>query len=220
FGMVVRYAMNELPNYIAAPSPADGSAGPQHTALQFICPDLAYLERAYADYLSGRPSQDPALISMTFSAADSTLAPAGKHTLFLWGQYYPYEIASGESWDDIGQREADHMLAKLVQYAPNVKDAVIGQLVETPLYLERTLGLLRGNVMHLEMSLDQMFMLRPALTMGNYRGPIKGLYLTGASTHPGGGIMGAAGRNAAYVLLHDLSRKRLFGFLRGNKEQR
>jgi len=220
FGMVVRYAMNELPNYAALPSPADGSAGTQHTALQFICPDLAYLERAYADYLSGRPSREPALISMTFSAADSTLAPPGKHTLFLWGQYYPYELASGESWDDIGQREADHMLARLAQYAPNVTDAVIGQLVETPLYLERTLGLLRGNVMHLEMSVDQMFMLRPALTMGNYRGPIKGLYLTGASTHPGGGIMGAAGRNAAHVLLHDLSRKRLFGFLRGNKERR
>jgi phytoene dehydrogenase-like protein len=94
----------------------------------------------------------------------------------------------------------------LAEYAPNVKEAVLGELIETPLYLERTLGLLRGNVMHLEMSIDQMFMMRPALTMGNYRGPIKGLYFTGASTHPGGGIMGAAGRNAATVILHDLSR--------------
>jgi phytoene dehydrogenase-like protein len=83
---------------------------------------------------------------------------------------------------------------------------VIGQLNETPLYLERELGLLQGNVMHLEMSVDQMFMLRPALSMGTYRAPVKGLYLTGASTHPGGGIMGAAGRNAAAVVLHDLTR--------------
>ena len=97
----------------------------------------------------------------------------------------------------------------MAEYAPNVKGAVIGQLVEHPLYLERELGLLRGNVMHLEMSIDQMFMLRPALTMSNYRGPVKGLYLTGASTHPGGGIMGAAGRNAAMVVLRDLERKKV-----------
>ncbi len=208
FGMVVRYAMEELPNYTALPT--EGQAAPQHTALQFICPDLDYLERAYGDYLAKRPAQDPALIAMTFSAVDPTLAPQGKHTLFLWGQYYPYELASGESWDDIAQCQADRMLATLAQYAPNVTDAVIDQLIETPLYLEQELGLLRGNVMHLEMSIDQMFMMRPALTMSNYRGPLKGLYLTGASTHPGGGIMGAAGRNAAAVLLHDLSRRRWF----------
>ncbi|MEZ4673249.1 MAG: NAD(P)/FAD-dependent oxidoreductase [Caldilineaceae bacterium] len=209
FGMIVRYAMDTLPNYTALPSAIDGSAGAQHRALQFICPDMAYLERAYGDYLGGVPSRDPALIAMTFSAVDQTLAPAGKHTLFLWGQYYPYELAGGASWDEIGQQVADRMLDKLAEYAPNVKDAVIGQLVEHPLYLERELGLLRGNVMHLEMSIDQMFMLRPALTMSNYRGPLKGLYLTGASTHPGGGIMGAAGRNAAHVLLHDLRRRKV-----------
>ena len=208
FGMVVRYAMNSLPNYTALPT--ENSPGPQHTALQFICPNLNYLEQAYGDYLSGQPSQQPALIAMTFSAVDPTLAPPGKHTLFLWGQYYPYELASGESWDAIGQREADRMLTTLAQYAPNVRESVIGQLVETPLYLERELGLHRGNVMHLEMSIDQMFMMRPALTMSNYRGPIDGLYFTGASTHPGGGIMGAAGRNAAQVVVHDLSRRRWF----------
>jgi phytoene dehydrogenase-like protein len=116
-------------------------------------------------------------------------------------------LATGESWDDIGSAVADHMLATLAQYAPNVSGAVIDRLVETPLYLERTLGLLRGNVMHLEMSIDQMFMMRPALTLGNYRGPLPGLYLTGASTHPGGGIMGAAGRNTAAVVLHDFSNR-------------
>lgn len=205
FGMIVRCAMRELPNYTALPSSADGKPGYQHTALQFICPDMGYLDRAYADYLAGKPSSEPALIAMTFSAIDPTLAPEGQHTLFLWGQYYPYELASGESWDDIGDAVADHMLDTLAQYAPNVKDAVIGRLVETPLYLERTLGLLRGNVMHLDMSVDQMFLMRPALTLSNYRGPLPGLYLTGASTHPGGGIMGAAGRNAAAALLHDLS---------------
>jgi phytoene desaturase len=214
FGMIIRCAMDALPDYAALPSPDGGRPGAQHIAMQFICPDLAYLESAYGDYLAGRPSQKPALIAMTFSAADPTLAPAGKHVMFVWGQYYPYELASGESWDEIGDCVADRMLDVLAAYAPNIREAVIDRLVETPLYLERELGLLRGNVMHLEMSIDQMFMMRPALTMSNYRGPVRGLYLTGASTHPGGGIMGAAGRNAAAVLLHDLSRP---GWLPGGK---
>jgi len=213
FGMIVRFAMHELPNYTALPSPLDAAGkpvpGPQHRAMQFICPSLPYLERAYGDYLGGEPSREPALIAMTFSAADDTLAPPGQHTLFLWGQYFPYELASGRNWDEIGDQVADHMLDTLAQYAPNVKQAVIDRLVEHPLYLERELGLLRGNVMHLEMSIDQMFMLRPALTMSTYRSPVPGLYLTGASTHPGGGIMGAAGRNAATTLLHDLDRKKV-----------
>ena len=97
----------------------------------------------------------------------------------------------------------------LRRYAPNMTpDKIIGQLIETPLYLERELGLYRGNVMHLEMSVNQMFILRPALSLSEYRGPLPGLYLTGASTHPGGGIMGAAGRNTAAAVLHDLSRNK------------
>ena len=179
-----------------------------------ICPDLACLERAYGDFLGGRPSQAPALIAMTFSAVDPSLAPPGQHTLFLWGQYYPYALASGEDWDAIAEREADRMLATLARYAPNMtREAVIGQLIETPLYLERTLGLLNGNVMHLEMSLDQMMAFRPAITLSSYRGPVRNLYLTGASTHPGGGIMGAAGRNAAHVIRYDLEASSPLKFL-------
>ncbi len=205
FGMVVRFAMEELPNYTALPTPDTAIGGEHHHALQFVCPSMDYLDRAFADYQAGRPSRDPALLAMTFSKADPTLAPAGKHTLFLWGQYYPYELANGENWDDIGNREADVMLDRLADYAPNVKSAVIDRLVETPLFLERELGLLRGNVMHLEMSSDQMFFRRPAYGAHQYRGPISGLYFTGASTHPGGGIMGAAGRNASQVILADLA---------------
>jgi phytoene dehydrogenase-like protein len=207
-GMVVRCAVHELPDYSAAPTP-QGGVGQHHIAMQLMCPDLGYLERAYADYLAGQPSSEPGLIAMTWSAADPTLAPEGKHVLFLWGQYYPYELSSGASWDVIGEREAERMLAILRRYAPNmIRDQIIGWLVETPLYLERELGLHRGNVMHLDMSIDQMFMLRPALTMSRYRGPLKGLYLTGASTHPGGGIMGASGRNAAAAVLKDIDRRR------------
>jgi phytoene dehydrogenase-like protein len=209
FGAIVRFAIHELPNYSALPSPADGSPGPQHIAMQMISPDIPYLERAYGDFLAMQPSREPSLISMTFSAVDPSLAPENKHTLFLWGQYYPYELANGETWDNIAQRERDRMLHTLAKYAPNMtEDNVIGELIETPEYLERTLGLLRGNVMHLEMTLDQMMAMRPVIGMSNYRGPLKHLYITGASTHPGGGIMGASGRNAAHVVLRDIERRR------------
>jgi phytoene desaturase len=202
FGMIVRMATTELPDYTALP----GANMPHHIGMQFMCPDLGYLERAYADYLRGEPSRDPAIIAMTWSASDPTLAPSGNHVVFIWAQYSPYELASGENWDTKADEIGDRLLAKLREYAPNMTpDKVIGRLVETPLYLERELGLLRGNVMHLEMSIDQMFMLRPTLGMSEYKAPIPGLYLTGASTHPGGGIMGAAGRNAAAAVLRDLA---------------
>lgn len=202
FGMILRCAMDELPNYTATTTPR-GEIGEEHIAMQFICPSLDYLNAAYGDYLRKEPSRDPALIGMSFSAVDPTLAPPDKHTFFIWAQYFPYELARGRHWDDIADEVADNIIDKMAGYAPNVKGAIIDKLIETPLYLERELGLLRGNVMHLEMSIDQMFMLRPAITMSQYRAPIDRLYLCGASTHPGGGIMGASGRNAAQVILRD-----------------
>ncbi|MBK8027109.1 MAG: NAD(P)/FAD-dependent oxidoreductase [Chloroflexi bacterium] len=215
FGMIVRAAVSELPNYTAKPTATSGTApgfnaAPQHVAMQFMCPDLDYLERAYGDFLGGRPSAEPGVIAMTWTASDPTLAPEGKHVLFMWSQYAPYQLSTGEHWDDIAEREAEKILGIVRRYAPNMtRDKVIGWLIETPLYLERELGLLRGNVMHLEMSVDQMFLMRPSTAFSNYRAPLKGLYLTGASTHPGGGIMGSAGRNAAAALLHDLERKKI-----------
>ncbi|MDZ4768009.1 MAG: NAD(P)/FAD-dependent oxidoreductase [Chloroflexota bacterium] len=212
FGMILRCAVTELPDYSAAPTALSGrapayDAAPQHIAMQFMCPDLNYLDRAYGDYLAGRPSSEPAIIAMTWSAADPSLAPEGKHVLFLWAQYFPYELANGENWDAIAEREAERILGILQRYAPNMtRDKIIDWLIETPLYLERELGLHRGNVMHLEMSVDQMFLFRPAMGFSQYRAPVPGLYLTGASTHPGGGIMGASGRSAAAAVLHDLTR--------------
>ena len=204
FGMILRCAVSELPNYTCLP----GAPMPHHTAMQFICPDLDYLERAYGDFLAGRPSENPALIAMTWSAVDPSLAPPDKHVLFLWAQYFPYELANGDSWDDIGEQVADNIIDTYAQYVPNVRDIIIDKLIEHPLYLERELGLLRGNVMHLEMSIDQMFSLRPALGLSQYQTPIDNLFITGASTHPGGGIMGAAGMNAAAAVLQDLDKPR------------
>ncbi len=140
---------------------------------------------------------------MTWSAVDPGLAPAGKHLLFAWGQYHPYALARG-SWDDQRQRAADDLLAAVGRFAPNVPECVEEVYVQTPPDLERELGLYNGNVMHLEMSLDQMFSFRPAPGLAGYRTPLPGLFLTGASTHPGGGVFGASGRNAARVVARAL----------------
>lgn len=199
FGMILRCVTSELPRYAGAP--ADGSPGPMHQGLQLICPPTPYLDHAYADYLRGELPRDPAVVAMTWSAVDRSIVPEGKHLLFAWGQYHPYALAGGRSWEAERQRAADDILRAVGRFAPNVPDCVTDVYVQTPADLERELGLFNGNVMHLEMSLDQMFMFRPTPALAQYRTPIPGLFLTGASTHPGGGVFGASGRNAARVML-------------------
>jgi len=213
FGMTVRCAADQLPDYLAAPS--GGRPSPAHHGLQLLCPSVAYLDRAYNDFRAGRPAAEPAVIAMTFSAIDPDVAPAGKHTVFLWAQYHPYEL-QGEQWDAIAEREADKIQEVLYRYAPNMRGAIIQRYIQTPLDLERKLGLLRGNVMHLEMSFDQMFLFRPLPELSSYRVPgIRGLYLTGASTHPGGGVFAASGYNTAHVVQRDLRPSRAWQGLAG-----
>ena len=206
FGMTVRCAAEELPDYIAAPS--GGRPHESHHGLQLLSPSMDYVRRAYEDYLRGEPSRDPAVIAMTFSAIDPDVAPPGKHTVFLWAQYFPYELSGGRQWDDIREGVADSILEVLYRYAPNMRGKIIDRFIQTPLDLERRIGLLRGNVMHVEMSFDQMFFFRPLPELAGYRTPVRGLYLTGASTHPGGGVFGASGMNAARVVASDNRRRR------------
>ncbi|MCA9738660.1 MAG: NAD(P)/FAD-dependent oxidoreductase [Gemmatimonadetes bacterium] len=202
FGLIVRLALDGPVRYRAHPGPE------ARIALQLLCRDRAQIDAAYADFLRGEPARDPPLVAMSFSAVDDSLAPPGGEVLWLWAQYFPYALR-GASWDDIGERVGDGVVDAFERYAPGTRDRIVGRLVQHPLWLERELGLVHGNVMHLEMGIDQMFALRPFLGASGYRAPVRGLYLTGASTHPGGGIMGASGRNAARVLLKDLSRRRL-----------
>jgi phytoene dehydrogenase-like protein len=201
FGMIVRHAVEELPDY--GPGPAGPRPGTKdyQTSLQLLCPSIDYLQSSHRDFSYGLPPEKPSVVAMSFSALDPTLAPEGKHTLFTWGQYHPYELAGGVKWDDIREREADKLYDLVCRYAPNMKGKMIARYIQTPLDLERTLGMLRGNVMHLEMSLDQMFMFRPLPELSTYRTPLPGLYLTGASTHPGGGVFAASGYNTARVIL-------------------
>lgn len=203
FGMIVRHAVSELPQYAGEPVNADGIS-PCHSAMQLLSPSNEYLDAAYRDYLRGCPPEHPAVLAMTFSAIDPTLAPPGKHVLFGWAQYHPYELGNGEKWDDIAEREADKIYEVICKAAPNMRGKMIGRLIQTPLDLERRFGLLRGNVMHLEMNFDQMFSFRPLPELANYVTPVEGLFLTGASTHPGGGVFGASGRNSAHVILKSM----------------
>jgi phytoene dehydrogenase-like protein len=207
-GMTLRCAVDELPAYRAFPPSRGGAAGCHH-AMQLICPSVEYLQAAYDDSRLGRPARRPALLAMTPSSVDPTIAPPGKHSLYIWAQYHPYSLSNGERWDDIREREADRLLQTMAEYAPNVAGAVTHRYIQTPLDMERNTGLLRGNIMHIDMSLDQLFMFRPLPELSRYRTSVEGLYLTGASTHPGGGVSGASGRSAASAILSDLrSRER------------
>lgn len=204
FGMILRCVTSELPAYAGWEGDprrgGDGRPGPMHQGLQLLCPPAPYLDHAYADFLRGEPARDPAVVAMSWTAVDPSIAPPGKHLLFLWAQYHPYALAGGRGWDDVRQQAADDILRATGRFAPNVPDCVEQVLIQTPADLEREHGLFNGNVMHLEMGLDQMFLFRPLPELSSYRTPIPGLFLTGASTHPGGGVFGASGRSAARVV--------------------
>lgn len=147
---------------------------------------------------------------MSFSASDETLAPPGQHVVTLWGQWYPYALADGADWDAMAETEARRLVEAVDRFAPGFADSVQRLYVQTPLALERELSLPRGNVMHVEMGLASMFGFRPTPALSGYRVPgLTGLYLAGASTHPGGGVSGNSGRSAARVVLGDRSRPAL-----------
>ncbi len=203
FGMIVRCAMKGLPRYHGAELNAAG-VGDCHQGLQLLCPSREYLDMAYADFLRGRPPEHPVPLVMTFSALDESLAPEGKHVMFVWGQYHPYELKNGERWEDIEEREAEKLISVVDQYAPGTRDMVEDWYIQTPLGIEQLHGMYRGNVMHLEMSFDQMFLFRPMPELSGYKIPsLKGLYLTGSSTHPGGGVWGASGYNTAHLMVKE-----------------
>ena len=201
FGAILRLALDKPIRYAAHPGDA------ARVALQLVARDRRQVEAAYGEYLAGEPASDPPIVAMSFSAVDDSLAPPGGEVLWLWAQYFPYELSRGRTWSDVEDEVAEKILDTFEAYAPGTKASVVGSLFQHPEWLERELGLFRGNVMHLEMSVDQMFALRPFLGMAEYRTHLRGLYLTGASTHPGGGIMGASGRNAARTVLGDHERR-------------
>ncbi|MFD4444656.1 phytoene desaturase family protein [Nocardia sp. NPDC058519] len=202
-GMVVRLATDRLPEYPGV-SPTESARG-----LQFLVSDRRQLRLAHGAALAGSLPPRPVVLAMSFSALDPSIAPAGEHQLSLWAQWHPYELADGSDWAAHAEAEADRIVAEVEGYAPGFTSSVRQRFVQTPVDLEREMGLRGGNVMHVEMSLDQMMLWRPLPELSGQRVPgAPGLYLTGASTHPGGGVSGASGRSAAQLVLGDRRKRR------------
>jgi phytoene dehydrogenase-like protein len=196
----INLALSELPNFAADPS---SGVAPHHRGTIHISPTQDYIERAYDDAKYGWPSREPVLEITLPSSVDPTLAPAGKHVMSIFVQYAPYRLARG-SWDEIKDDFADRCLELLTRYAPNLPAAVEHRQVLSPLDLERTFGLTGGNIMQGAMHLHQLFAMRPVAGWADHRTPLTGLYLCGAASHPGGGILGACGKNAAQEILRDM----------------
>jgi phytoene dehydrogenase-like protein len=193
----VNLALDGLPDFTSLP----GSGRHLRGAIS-ISPSVDHMERAYDDAKYGRFSRRPYIDIVIPSLTDPTVAPAGQHVMSCFVQYAPYDLRDG-SWDE--QREAfgDTVIDTICQYAPNLRDRILHRQVVTPLDLEREFGLSEGNIFQGELSLEQLFFLRPAPGWAGYRTPIRKLYLCGSATHPGGGIMAANGRNAALRVLGD-----------------
>lgn len=195
--------LRELPDYKAYSS---AKPGPQHRASTLILPSVDYVERAYADALSGEPSREPWMSVNIHSAVDPSVAKDGMHTLSVYLQYTPYTLRRG-SWDELKQGYAERVIEILEEYAPKIKNSIVRLEAISPLDMERRFGNLGGNIFHIDMTPDQLLTNRPLPLLSNYRTPIKGLYLCGASTHPGGGVSGAPGYNAAHTVLKDLRKR-------------
>ena len=195
----INVALDAPPKFKCLPT---AGVGPQHHGTMHICPSMEYIERGYDDAKYGKTSANPMIEATMATALDDTLAPPGKHILSLFVQYAPYHL-KGTTWDVEKDRFADRCFDLVEEYAPGFKASVIGRQVIPPPEMERLWGITGGNIMQGSMGLNIMFSLRPVAGFANYRTPVKGLYLCGAAAHPGGGVMGAAGLNAAREIIQD-----------------
>jgi len=195
---VVHVALSELPAYAHLPG-ADSWNG-----MQAMTRDLAQVRRAFAQATAGLAPDDPPVYAFTTSAIDGTLAPAGTHTLYLACPAYPAHFADGSSWRTRAESETERLVQAMAGYVPDLRSTIIDRRAWTPLDAEEGIRLLGGHPMHLDLTLDQLLILRPLPGLGRYRTPLPGLYLSGAGTNPAGGVIGAPGRNAAQAVLADL----------------
>jgi phytoene dehydrogenase-like protein len=189
-------ALAELPRFSALPEPGD-----QLTAGIIVAPSVAYMDQAYLTARTEGYSREPIVEMLIPSTLDDSLAPAGRHVASLFCQHFPYEVPGG--WDARRDEAADAIIAHVDRYAPGFKASVLGRVALSPLDLERKFGLIGGDIFHGKMGLDQLFSNRPMLGHADYRMPLPGLYLCGAGAHPGGGVTGAPGHNAAKAVLAD-----------------
>ncbi len=195
----INLALSGLPDFTALPG---AEAGPQHRGTIHICPTMDTIEAAFDEARRGRPASTPIVEATIPSVLDDTVAPKGMHVMSMFTQYFPYDVKEGdhEYWKE---RYADRCIELLDQYAPGFKQSVVHREVLAPRDLESRFGLTGGNIMQGTMGLNSLLFMRPVPGYADYRTPLRGLYLCGAATHPGGGVMGACGYNAAREILRD-----------------
>ncbi|RXD62784.1 phytoene desaturase family protein, partial [Xanthomonas perforans] len=189
-------ALSRLPDFTALPGDGD-----HLTAGIIMAPSLDYMDRAWHDARALGWSREPVVELLIPSTLDDTLAPPGQHVASLFCQHVAPQLPDGGQWDDYRDEVADLMIATVERYAPGFAASVLGRQILSPLDLERIFGLVGGDIFHGALSLNQLFSARPLLGQGAYRGAVPGLYLCGSGTHPGGGVTGAPGHNAARVIL-------------------
>ena len=195
-------ALSELPDFTALPGT---EMAEHHRSGVVIAPSLDYMDRAYLDAKAHGWSRKPIVEILISSCLDDSLAPAGQYVASLFCQQFSPELPNGHSWDEMREMAADTVIDTIDSYAPNFKQSVLGRMILSPLDLERKFGLIGGDIFHGQLSLDQMWSARPVLGHASHRAPIKGLYMCGSGTHPGGGVSGNPGRNAAREILRDRS---------------
>ena len=201
-------ALSRLPSFTCLPQ-----AGPHLSSGIVMAPSLDYMEAAWRDAIERGWSRRPIVEMLIPSTVDDSLAPPGAHVASLFCQHFRYVLPEGRSWDDARAPAADLVLQTVDDFAPGFKASVVGVMALSPLDLERKFGLVGGDIMHGNLSLDQLWAARPMLGHGDYRSPIEGLYMCGSGTHPGGGVTGMPGHNAAREILRDANRLTAIGLM-------
>jgi phytoene dehydrogenase-like protein len=194
-------ALAELPDFASMPG---RDAVDHHRSGIIMAPSLAFMDRAWSAAAVNGWSAEPIVEMLIPSTVDDTLAPPGRHVASLFCQHFRYEFPDGRSWDAERDRAADAVVEQVTRFAPNFKASILARRILSPLDLEREFGLVGGDIFHGKLALNQLFSARPALGFGNYRMPLAGLYLCGSGAHPGGGVTGIPGHNAAREVLKDL----------------
>ncbi len=198
----INLALDGLPNFTAFPT--EGLGLPHKTTMH-VCPSMDYIDRAWDDAAEGRPATNPMLECTIPTAYDDSIAPPGKHIMCIFAQFAPYKLKNAEWTNELKDQFADRCLDALAEYAPNIRDIMLHRQVISPFDMEREYGLTGGSIFHGDMGLDQLFFMRPVAGWAKFRTPVQNLYLCGSGTHPGGGVMGAPGFNAAREILKDFS---------------
>jgi phytoene dehydrogenase-like protein len=198
-------ALSELPDFSCLPG---AQSQPHHASGIIFAPSLSYMDRAFTDARRFGWASEPIVEMLIPSTVDDSLTRKGTHVASLFCQHFNPVLPDGKTWDDEKERAADLVIDTVNGYAPNFRGSILGRMILSPLDLERKFGLVGGDIFHGALTLDQLYSARPVLGYADYRSPVRGLYLCGSGTHPGGGVTGLPGHNAAREILRDLKRMR------------